>query len=113
MIGMIAISGIVVRNSIILIDFVQVLLREGRESAREAVIEAGAVRFKPILLTAGTSMMGTWVMVLDPIFSGLAWSFIFGILASTAFTLLVVPLIWFRLYGRKPLPAAEPAAEED
>jgi len=101
MIGMIALSGIVVRNSIILIDFIQVLVAEGRESAKEAVIEAGAVRIKPILLTAGTSMMGTWVMVLDPIFSGLAWSFIFGILASTAFTLLVVPLIWFRLYGNK------------
>jgi len=103
MIGMIALSGIVVRNSIILIDFITVLIVEGRDSARDAVIEAGAVRFKPILLTAGTSMMGTWVMVLDPIFSGLAWSFIFGILASTVFTLLVVPLIWFRLYGGKPL----------
>jgi len=106
MIGMIALSGIVVRNSIILIDFIQVLIAEGRESAREAVIEAGAVRIKPILLTAGTSMMGTWVMVLDPIFSGLAWSFIFGILTSTAFTLLVVPLIWFRIYGNKPIAAA-------
>jgi multidrug efflux pump subunit AcrB len=101
MIGMIALSGIVVRNSIILIDFIQVLMEEGRESVREAVIEAGAVRFKPILLTAGTSMMGTWVMVLDPIFSGLAWAFIFGIIASTAFTLIVVPLIWYRLYGKK------------
>ena len=105
MIGMIALSGIVVRNSIILIDFVHVLLEEGRESAREAVIEAGAVRLKPILLTAGTSMMGTWVMVLDPVFSGLAWAFIFGILASTAFTLVVVPLIWFRIYGKKPVPS--------
>jgi len=103
MIGMIALSGIVVRNSIILIDFIQVLLAEGRESVMEAVIEAGAVRFKPIMLTAGTSMMGTWVMVLDPIFSGLAWSFIFGILASTMFTLVVVPLVWFRVYGKKPL----------
>jgi multidrug efflux pump subunit AcrB len=107
MIGMIALSGIVVRNSIILIDFVQVLLEEGRLSTRDAVIEAGAVRFKPIMLTAGTSMMGTWVMVLDPIFSGLAWSFIFGILASTAFTLVVVPLIWFRIYGKKPLPGSD------
>ncbi len=105
MIGMIALSGIVVRNSIILIDFIQVLLEEGKLSTRDAVIEAGAVRFKPILLTAGTSMMGTWVMVLDPIFSGLAWSFIFGILASTAFTLLVVPLMWFLLYGKKKHPS--------
>jgi multidrug efflux pump subunit AcrB len=111
MIGMIALSGIVVRNSIILIDFVQVLLAEGRLSARDAVIEAGAVRFKPILLTAGTSMMGTWVMVLDPIFSGLAWSFIFGIMASTAFTLVVVPLIWFRLYGKKPHPSPDEGGE--
>ena len=111
MIGMIALSGIVVRNSIILIDFIQVLLEEGRTSTKEAVIEAGAVRFKPILLTAGTSMMGTWVMVLDPIFSGLAWAFIFGILASTVFTLLVVPLIWFRLYGNKPRPATAVGGE--
>ncbi|MEN8148613.1 MAG: efflux RND transporter permease subunit, partial [Planctomycetota bacterium] len=103
--------GIVVRNSIILIDFIQVLIAEGRESAKEAVIEARAVRIKPILLTAGTSMMGTWVMVLDPIFSGLAWAFIFGILASTAFTLLVVPLIWFRLYGNKPAVSPAGAAE--
>jgi multidrug efflux pump subunit AcrB len=109
MIGMIALSGIVVRNSIILIDFIQVLLDEGK-TPREAVLEAGAVRFKPILLTAGTSMMGTWVMVLDPIFSGLAWSFIFGILASTAFTLIVVPLIWFRLYGRRPVTAGMTSA---
>jgi len=105
MIGMIALSGIVVRNSIILIDFLQVLLAEGKLSSRDAVIEAGAVRFKPIMLTAGTSMMGTWVMVLDPIFSGLAWSFIFGILASTAFTLVVVPLLWFLIYGKQPVPS--------
>ncbi|MCU0725473.1 MAG: efflux RND transporter permease subunit [Planctomycetes bacterium] len=107
MIGMIALSGIVVRNSIILIDFIQVLLTEGKVSARDAVIEAGAVRLKPILLTAGTSMMGTWVMVLDPIFSGLAWAFIFGIVASTFFTLLVVPLMWFRLFGKKPVVAPQ------
>jgi multidrug efflux pump subunit AcrB len=56
-------------------------------------------------------MMGTWVMVLDPIFSGLAWSFIFGILASTAFTLVVVPLIWFRLYGKKHHPDTEVVGE--
>ena len=110
MIGMIALSGIVVRNSIILIDFIQYQISEGRTDIRDAVIESGAVRIKPILLTAGTSMMGTWVMVLDPIFSGLAWAFIFGILASTAFTLLVVPLIWYRLYGNRPAAATEGSA---
>ncbi len=107
MIGMIALSGIVSRNSIILIDFFDVLRREGRASAAEVVVEAGAVRFKPILLTAGTSMLGTWVMVFDPIFSGLAWTFIFGIVASTAFTLFVVPLVWYRLFGNRPATGPE------
>ena len=91
---MIALAGIVVRNSVILIDFIQVKLAEGAPIER-AVLEAGSVRLRPILLTAMTSLLGVWVMTLDPIFSGLAWSFIFGILASTGFTLLVVPLIYY------------------
>jgi multidrug efflux pump subunit AcrB len=100
MIGMIALAGIVVRNSIILIDFIH--LSQGRGlSLREAILEAGAVRFRPILLTASAAMLGSIVITLDPIFSGLAWSFIFGIFASTAFSLVVVPVIYNLAYAAK------------
>jgi multidrug efflux pump subunit AcrB len=102
MIGMIALAGIVVRNSIILIDFIEHIRRRGDGTPLlEAVIEAGATRFRPILLTAGAAMFGSVVITLDPIFSGLAWSFIFGIFASTAFSLIVVPLLYYRIYRRK------------
>ncbi len=96
MIGMIALAGIVVRNSIILIDFVQRLSAQGKPLS-DALIEAGAVRLRPIFLTAGAAMFGSFVITLDPIFSGLAWSFIFGIFASTSFTLLVVPVVYYLL----------------
>jgi multidrug efflux pump subunit AcrB len=112
MIGMIALAGIVVRNSIILIDFIeQIRRRKDGSSLQEAVVEAGATRLRPILLTAGAAMFGSVVITLDPIFSGLAWSFIFGIFASTAFSLVVVPLIYYLLYHRtKEVPAAMPPA---
>lgn len=100
MIGMIALAGIVVRNSILLIDFIQEAIRQGR-SVRDALLESGAVRFRPILLTAGTTLMGNWVITLDPIFSGLAWAVIFGIFASTPFTLIVIPVVFNLVYGRK------------
>ena len=87
MIGMIALAGIVVRNSIILIDFIERLRQQGAPLV-DALIEAGATRLRPIFLTAGAAMFGSFVITLDPIFSGLAWSFIFGIFASTAFSLL-------------------------
>jgi multidrug efflux pump subunit AcrB len=116
MIGLIALAGIVVRNSIILIDFIEVLRRAGR-SLEEAIVEAGATRLRPILLTAGAALFGAWVIVLDPIFSGLAWAFIFGIFASTGFTLLVVPTVYARLAPpvasaaahspERPAPAAD------
>jgi multidrug efflux pump subunit AcrB len=64
------------------------------------IVEAGATRFRPILLTAGAAMFGSFVITLDPIFSGLAWSFIFGIFASTAFSLVVVPLIYYLIHRR-------------
>ncbi|GIW44723.1 MAG: multidrug transporter AcrB [Candidatus Binatia bacterium] len=102
MIGMIALAGIVVRNSIILIDFIELI--QQRDPARplsEVIVEAGATRFRPILLTAGAAMFGSVVITLDPIFSGLAWSFIFGIFASTLFTLVVVPLVYYRLHRRQ------------
>jgi multidrug efflux pump subunit AcrB len=100
MIGLIALAGIVVRNSIILIDFIEVLRAQGRD-LREAIVEAGATRLRPILLTAGAALLGAWVIVLDPIFSGLAWAFIFGIFASTGFTLLVVPTAYALLLKRR------------
>lgn len=100
MIGMIALAGIVVRNSIILIDFIQVRVSAGVD-IKEAVIDSGAVRFTPIMLTAGAAIFGAWVITLDPVFSGLAWSFIFGAFASTLFSLLVVPVIYFMIYGKK------------
>ncbi len=99
MIGMIALAGIVVRNSIILIDFIQARLGAGA-NLRQAVIESGAVRLTPILLTAGAAIFGSWVITLDPVFSGLAWAFIFGIFASTIFTLIVVPVIYYMIYNK-------------
>ena len=62
------------------------------------MIEAGAVRFRPILLTAGAAMLGAWPITLDPVFSGLAWSLIFGLVVSTAFTLVLVPVVYWMLY---------------
>ncbi|NQU09007.1 MAG: efflux RND transporter permease subunit, partial [Candidatus Abyssubacteria bacterium] len=99
MIGMIALSGIVVRNSIILIDFIHRSLDAGKP-LRDALLESGAVRFRPILLTAGTTLLGNVVITLDPIFSGLAWAIIFGIFASTSFTLFVIPVVYNLIYGR-------------
>jgi multidrug efflux pump subunit AcrB len=96
MIGMIALGGIVVRNSIVLIEFIQQSLEAGK-ALREAILESGAVRMRPILLTAATTALGAWPITLDPIFSGLAWALIFGLFASTAFTLVVVPVIYYMI----------------
>ena len=98
MIGMIALAGIVVRNSVVLVDFIHHAEAEG-VPLREAVIRSVAVRTRPILATAGTTLLGNWVITLDPIFSGLAWAIIFGILTSTVFTLLVIPVVYWLLYG--------------
>jgi len=94
MIGMIALAGIMVRNSVLLIDFINIRLDDG-ESLKQAVIEAGAVRSMPILLTAGTVVIGAVVILFDPIFQGLAISLMGGAVASTALTLIMVPLIYF------------------
>ncbi|MHB8381517.1 MAG: efflux RND transporter permease subunit [Candidatus Binataceae bacterium] len=107
MIGMIALAGIVVRNSIILIDFIHLGLKRGL-SLEEAVIEAGVIRLRPIALTAGAAMLGSAAIALDPVFSGLAWAFIFGIFASTAFTLIVVPLVYYLVY-RGSANASQPS----
>ena len=101
MIGMIALAGIVVRNSLILVEFIHIALRDGR-SLFEALIQAGAVRMRPIFLTAGTTLLGNLVITLDPVFSGLAWAIIFGIAASTIFTLFVIPVLYSMVYGNKP-----------
>ncbi|MCW3786944.1 efflux RND transporter permease subunit [Plebeiibacterium sediminum] len=100
MIGMIALAGIMVRNSILLIDFVNIRLKEGIP-LKEAVIEAGAVRTTPILLTAGTVVIGAVVILFDPIFQGLAISLMGGTIASTFLTLLIVPLIYYMVERKK------------
>ncbi|WP_312262879.1 efflux RND transporter permease subunit [Candidatus Igneacidithiobacillus taiwanensis] len=94
MIGVIALAGVVVRNSLLLIDFIIEYRREGY-SLEQAVLEAGAVRFRPILLTALAIMFGSAIMVTDPVFGGLAVSLIFGTFASTMLTLIVIPLLYF------------------
>lgn len=101
MIGMIALSGIAVRNAILLIEFVHERLRENIP-LREALIASGAVRFRPIFLTAATAMLAAWPITLDPIFSGLAWSLIFGLFVSTAFTLVVIPVTYDMVYRNRP-----------
>lgn len=101
MIGMIALAGIVVRNSLVLIEFIHQALSQGK-SLVDALLEAGAVRMRPIILTAGTTLLGNIVITLDPIFNGLAWAIIFGITASTLFTLLVVPIVYNLAYSNTP-----------
>ena len=94
MIGVIALAGVVVRNSLLLIDFIIEYENNGY-SVKDAVIEAGAIRFRPILLTALAIILGSAIMVTDPVFGGLAVSLIFGTFASTALTLVVIPLLYF------------------
>jgi multidrug efflux pump subunit AcrB len=101
MIGMIALSGIAVRNAILLIEFAHERLRQGAD-LRTALITCGAVRFRPIFLTAGTAMLAAWPITLDPIFSGLAWALIFGLFVSTAFTLVVIPVVYDLAYRGRP-----------
>jgi multidrug efflux pump subunit AcrB len=96
MIGMIALAGIIVRNSILLVDFINQAVSDGM-SPRTAVIEACAVRAKPIALTGLAAMLGAFFILDDPIFSGLAVSLIFGILVSTVLTLVVIPLLYYGL----------------
>ncbi|MEO6147337.1 MAG: efflux RND transporter permease subunit, partial [Sulfuriferula sp.] len=101
MIGVIALAGVVVRNSLLLIDFI-IDYRAHGYSLEEAVIEAGAVRFRPIMLTALAIILGSAIMVTDPVFGGLAVSLIFGTFASTVLTLIVIPLMYY-LWERRLL----------
>ncbi|MBW2570659.1 MAG: efflux RND transporter permease subunit, partial [Deltaproteobacteria bacterium] len=102
MIGMIALGGIVIRNSIVLIDFIKKALNKGIPF-KEAILQSGAIRMRPIVLTAVTTAIGALPITLDPVFSGLAWALIFGLCASTIFTLIVVPVTYFSLYRKKYL----------
>ncbi len=100
MIGMIALAGIIVRNSILLVDFIQQEVRAGKALA-EATIAAAAVRARPIALTAVAAMMGGFFILDDPIFGGLAVSLIFGLLVSTVLTLLVIPVVYYHYHWRQ------------
>jgi multidrug efflux pump subunit AcrB len=110
MIGMIALAGIIVRNSILLVDFINHALAAGRP-LEQAVVDACAVRAKPIVLTGVAAMMGAFFILDDPIFNGLAVSLIFGILVSTVLTLVVIPLLYYTLMHRRRTPLAESAEE--
>jgi len=100
MIGMIALAGIIVRNSILLVDFVNLELAQGR-AFEQAVIRAGATRAKPILLTAIAAMLGALFILDDPIFNGLAVSLLSGILVSTLLTLVVIPVAYYAVNWRR------------
>jgi multidrug efflux pump subunit AcrB len=109
MIGFIALAGIIVRNSILLVDFIRNSRRQER-SLRETLLDAGAIRFKPILLTALAAMIGAAVILFDPIFQGLAISLLFGLASSTLLTVLVIPAVYVLLRDDgKTLPEAEAA----
>jgi multidrug efflux pump subunit AcrB len=104
MIGFIAGAGIVVRNSIILVDFIELRLRDGLPLA-QAVVDAGAVRFRPMALTAAAVIVGSAVILFDPIFQGLALSLMAGEVASLLLSRVTVPVIYYMTH-RAPAPAA-------
>ena len=100
MIGMIALAGIIVRNSILLVDFVTQQTAKGMH-LQEAVIAAASARSKPIVLTGLAAMLGAFFILDDPIFNGLAVSLIFGILVSTLLTLIVIPVLYYAAMYRR------------
>ncbi|MDD2763180.1 MAG: efflux RND transporter permease subunit [Opitutaceae bacterium] len=112
MIGFMAGAGIVVRNSIILVDFIELRLSHGR-SLREACIESGAVRFRPMMLTAFAVVVGGLVILADPIFQGLAIALLFGAIASLLVSPLAVPLIYYMTHARKHEKPSAPAGASD
>ena len=120
MIGFIAGAGIVVRNSIILVDFIELRLSQGMP-LDQAVIDAGAVRFRPMMLTAAAVVVGASVILFDPIFQGLAISLMAGEVASLMFSRMTVPIIYFldkrweaaHSHPADPLMAADPKEIED
>jgi multidrug efflux pump subunit AcrB len=100
MIGMIALAGIIVRNSILLVDFIELQVKQGMPF-KDAVVQSAAVRAQPIALTGLAAMIGAFFILDDPIFNGLAVSLIFGILVSTLLTLVVIPVLYFALYRKR------------
>ena len=100
MIGMIALAGIIVRNSILLVDFINLQIAEGMKFER-AIVQSAITRAQPIILTGLAAMIGAFFILDDPIFNGLAISLIFGILVSTALTLVVIPTLYYVAYRRK------------
>ena len=108
MIGMIALAGIIVRNSILLVDFIELQIAQGM-AFKDAVVQSAAVRAQPIALTGLAAMVGAFFILDDPIFNGLAVTLIFGILVSTLLTLVVIPVLYFALYHKRMAPPAGPA----
>ena len=100
-IGMIALAGIVTRNSIIIVDFIQLGLLRGL-SLEEAILNSVSVRLRPILLTSGAAVLGAIPITLDTVFGGMAWSLIFGLIVSTLFSLFVIPVTYNVVYANKP-----------
>lgn len=100
MIGMIALAGIATRNSILLIEFIEKRKAEGKGLV-VSLMQAGALRTRPIILTSLAAMLAAWPITLDPIFSGLAWALIFGIAVSTLFTLIVIPMVYHMAYKNR------------
>ena len=97
---MIALAGIIVRNSILLVDFINLEVRAGR-SLEQAVVNSAITRAQPIVLTGLAAMLGAFFILGDPIFNGLAISLIFGVLVSTVLTLVVIPLLYYAAYRNK------------
>ncbi|WP_269533467.1 efflux RND transporter permease subunit [Chitinimonas sp. BJYL2] len=108
MIGMIALAGIIVRNSILLVDFIQLQVKQGMD-LRDAVVSAAATRAQPIALTGLAAMLGAFFILDDPIFNGLAISLIFGIFVSTLLTLVVIPLLYYVSFRHRVAAPANPA----
>jgi len=100
MIGMIALAGIIVRNSILLVDFINLQVREGK-AFKDAIVNSAITRAQPIMLTGLAAMLGAFFILDDPIFNGLAISLIFGIFVSTVLTLVVIPLLYYVAYRHK------------
>jgi multidrug efflux pump subunit AcrB len=113
MIGFIALAGIIVRNSILLVDFAEEKIKEGVPLHR-AVVEAGVIRTRPIILTAVAIIVGSFVIIFDPIFNGLAISLIFGTIGSTTLTLVLIPLMYYasKLKTLKEKPSKEEVYRE-
>jgi multidrug efflux pump subunit AcrB len=100
MIGWIALAGIIVRNSILLVDFINLLVRQGLPF-KQAVVQSAITRAQPIMLTGLAAMLGAFFILDDPIFNGLAISLIFGISVSTVLTLVVIPTLYYAAYRNR------------